>query len=78
MNDSLNIGKAWGEGHYAKLSKNDRALIAFGMTNITIIEQAEHDLSDWLGMYPAEKSEVMRGVTLGLMEAAKKCGMMRA
>jgi hypothetical protein len=74
--ESYDFGHNYGVSIYPKISSSDAALIAFGMTNVTLIQQAERDNA--LMMPDVVKSEFFRGFTVGLMTAAKHQGKMIA
>jgi hypothetical protein len=70
-------GIATGYAIYPSLSDGDKALVAFGMTNVTTIERVERENAEFLATLSRdEKREFMKGVTLGLMKAAKAVGKM--
>lgn len=74
--ESYEAGRLYGVGLYPKISDQDKTLVAFGMTNQTLINQAETDI---LGATPElDRAEVLRGVSVGLMQAAGRAGKMIA
>ena len=71
---SYDFGHNYGVSLYPKISPSDAALIAFGMTNVTLVQQAERDNAPL--MPHVVKSEFFRGFTVGLMTATKHHGKM--
>lgn len=67
-------GELYGYGKYPKLTEKQKTIIAFGMTPIEILEEAERGMR---GMIDAcDRPYYRKGVVLGLMKAAKEKNLM--
>lgn len=70
----LDMGRTLGKLKYGLLTDKQRAIISMGMTPYEIITDIESSLSD---LVPSDRSEYLRGVTLGLFDAAKDARALR-
>lgn len=75
------IARNVGHDMYAQLSDSDKGLIAFGMTDVAVIEAFQSQMTPTMQEYGVPASELSgleTQFTLGLMDAATEQGKMIA